>query len=78
MSSQDSTATGSPLFCADWNPRGPAWTPEQDALLGTMADTAAGARIGRSPTACRLRRLALGIPAGAPRGRPRKPAGPPI
>lgn len=39
------------------------WTPEEDALLGTMPDPDVAARLGRTVDAVGLRRLALEIPA---------------
>ena len=44
------------------------FTPEQDALLGTMADTDAATRFGKTPHAIWKRRQRLGIPAHIKRG----------
>jgi hypothetical protein len=41
---------------------GPWWTAEQLALLGTDADEAVAARVGRMANAVRQMRTSLGIP----------------
>ena len=52
---------------------GPLWTPEEDALLGTMPDKDVAERIGRTPTAVPAHRSDLGIPNFFKRKPPRKP-----
>jgi hypothetical protein len=52
---------------------GPLWTPEEDALLGTMPDKDVAERIGRTPTAVHAHRSDLGIPSFFMRKPPRKP-----
>jgi len=52
--------------------KGPPWTPEDDAVLGTMKDRDVGERIGRSESAVSDRRYVLGVAAftkRAPRGK---------
>lgn len=39
------------------------WTAKEIRVLGTMTDAAAAAKLGIAPTAVRLKRLSLGIPA---------------
>lgn len=39
------------------------WTPERDAILGTMPDAKAAKIIGRSEGCIQWRRVTLGIPA---------------
>lgn len=39
------------------------WTPQEDALLGTMIDKKVARRLGRRPEAVAQRRRELGIPA---------------
>jgi hypothetical protein len=51
---------------------GRPWTPEEDALLGTMPDPEVARRTGRTPGAVQGRRAALDID-GFYRKRRRKP-----
>lgn len=45
------------------DPRSRPWTPEEDALHGTMSDAAVGRRTGRKAPACCERRIELKIPS---------------
>ncbi|HEY6181086.1 MAG TPA: hypothetical protein VIW67_02510 [Terriglobales bacterium] len=44
------------------HPGRPLWTPTQDRLLGTAADSVIAERLGRSVDAVRSRRCSLGVP----------------
>jgi len=46
------------------------WTDSELALLGTARDGEIARQVGRSQTAVRLKRTALGIPPAVKRGRP--------
>lgn len=51
-------------------PRGPAWTSEEQALLGTMTDAALGEQLGRTSFAVEHQRRLRGIkPHTPPKGR---------
>ena len=53
--------------------KGPPWTPDEDALVGTMKDRDVGERIGRSESAVSDRRYVLGVAAFTKRKRRGKP-----
>jgi hypothetical protein len=50
---------------------GRQWTPAEDAMLGTLPDDEVAKRIGRKPSAVRVRRAKLGIPSAYDRRRAR-------
>lgn len=54
--------------------KGHAWTPEQDALLGTMPDQKAADMLGMTQTPVLMRRRSLGIPPFRAPRRKRKDA----
>jgi hypothetical protein len=47
---------------------GPAWTPEEEALLGTLPDAEVAERTGRSVVAVQCRRSLLGVYLRPPTG----------
>lgn len=52
-----------------------AWTPAEDAILGTVPDAEVSARLGRSRGSVAARRHKLGIASPSGRGRPQGSTG---